>query len=289
MFYEYVYGIKCWDMYPGVTVSIEIITPETAMAMLEANVCNRDEKREPLVAAIENGEWKLNGETIVFSDEGVLLDGQNRLNACVRANKPIVTLVVRGIAASAQITMDTGVKRTVADFLKMKGYSDCTFVGSIGTALLKKDIYGIESIFNTRNGDQLTVMQIVGFIDESYESRIKPIMRDCRSVCNRYKGIASGALAALFEEFKNADIESYSLFIDMLMLRRDPTGPLPLLIAKLSGNSENRQGRLPQKIVGALIAKTWNAYMKGESKVLLKFTAGGAHPEQFPEIFKGWE
>ena len=41
--------------------------------------------------------WSLTGETIKFGDDGLLKDGQHRLEACVRANTPFDTHVIWGI------------------------------------------------------------------------------------------------------------------------------------------------------------------------------------------------
>jgi hypothetical protein len=42
-------------------------------------------------------QWMLTGDTLKFSSKGRLRDGQNRLFACIRANKPFRTHVVFGI------------------------------------------------------------------------------------------------------------------------------------------------------------------------------------------------
>ena len=288
MNFEYIYGIKAWDKYPGVTIAIEIITPETAIAMLETNINNRALKREALSQAIENGEWVLSNDMIVFSDDGELINGQNRLTACVKTNIPIVAVVARGFKKEWQIVMDGGIKRTVADFLKMAGYKESVLVAAIGTAMCKADIIGIAPAMQFRKGEELTTKMIVGFIDENYDSRIKPILRDVANVKAKFKGVSSGTLGALFDIFKKADIESYTHYVGMLKGDYQPCKQAMLLMDKLNANAQS-QKKLPQRVIGALIIKSWNAYMRGDEIKQLKFTQGGAHPEQFPEIFMGWD
>lgn len=121
--FDYTFGEYVADRYPGVTVSIERITPSVAQSMLGANTHNRNANRfEAISKALKNGEWSLNGASIVFSDDGVLLDGQHRLMACVKTGIAFDTIVVRGIGQRQQMTMDVGTKRKVADFLKLDGY-----------------------------------------------------------------------------------------------------------------------------------------------------------------------
>lgn len=67
-------------------VQEEIITPETAKSWLLKNVHNRP-LRDGLVTTyatdMANEQWQSNGESIKFSSEGELLDGQHRLAAVI--------------------------------------------------------------------------------------------------------------------------------------------------------------------------------------------------------------
>jgi hypothetical protein len=65
--------------------------------------------------------WKVNGEALKFSTDGKLLDGQHRLEACVRANKPFRSTVVVGLEPETQATMDDNRRRTVHDQVLLQG------------------------------------------------------------------------------------------------------------------------------------------------------------------------
>ncbi len=285
---DYVFGTEVSLRYPMVRISIEEITPDVAAAMLELNVNNRNPKREPICRAILDGEWSLNGATIVFSDDGELLDGQNRLMACVEAGIPIVTIVVRGVGKSAQLTMDMGVKRQVADFLKMRGYKEASTVAAIGTAMYKAETFGLSAAFSKTNGSEFTVLATVNYIDGVYEERIKPILRTCRKVSNTYRGVSLGTIGVLYDRFRAIDEEDAVVFAKQLLKVEIPCKTMLLLHRKLEENAMSGQGRMPQEVIAALVVKTWNAYMTGEDKKMLKYTAGGAHRESFPEVFEGW-
>lgn len=60
--------------------------------------------------------WKLTGEPIVVAN-GMLVNGQHRLHACVRAGVPFTTAVLYTDDESVFDVVDSGVKRTVADAL----------------------------------------------------------------------------------------------------------------------------------------------------------------------------
>src|SRR6185437_7990465 len=60
--------------------------------------------------------WKITGETIIFSNDGVLLNGQTRLTACIHAGVSFSTFVAFGIEREAFKYMDgDGACRTASD------------------------------------------------------------------------------------------------------------------------------------------------------------------------------
>jgi hypothetical protein len=71
-------------------------------------------------------EWMLTGDTIKFSDAGLLRDGQNRLRACQRAGVPFRTHIVFGIEDEAFDRLDQGKNRNGADVLSIAGYQYVT-------------------------------------------------------------------------------------------------------------------------------------------------------------------
>lgn len=103
-----------------ITAKVETITPEIAKTMLGENVNNRRISRDNVnlfAREIRNGEWRFNGEAIKFSKDGRLLDDQHRLLAVIAADKPLTTLVIRGLEDETQQTMDSGKTRTRRDYL----------------------------------------------------------------------------------------------------------------------------------------------------------------------------
>jgi hypothetical protein len=100
------------------------ITPAIATKWLEANTHNRAVSQRTVKEYAEQmaaGQWKLNGSTISFDSTDTLTDGQHRLWACIEANVPFKSLVVRGLGTDVFDTIDTGHKRTHADVLHVAG------------------------------------------------------------------------------------------------------------------------------------------------------------------------
>ena len=290
--FPYVYGERIENLYPYVRITIERITPEVAMRMLGANVNNRDlNPNTAVVKALENGEWEMNGETIVFDQAGVLIDGQHRLSACVKTGKPIETVVVRGIEHDAQITMDTGLRRNLRDYTKMRGYDNHSKVSSIGLALYIADSYGVARYFTDSHGGKSTFKSVMAYIDENYDSRIKPIVSGAQSVQQRYKKVNIGTLAVLFDVFRRAGEDNYKEFIGQLIGNRPACTSVRLLQNKLAANAAttDKAKQLTQKFIAVYTIKAWNAYMRGDDIMQLKYAQGGANAEKFPEVFLGYE
>ena len=107
------------------------ITVEMAKQWLEKN----DHNRKVTIARvnryaedIKNNMWLANGESIIISESGKLLDGQHRLLAVVEAGLEIEALVVTGIP-DVQDGVDTfgtinSENRSNADVLTIEGIKD---------------------------------------------------------------------------------------------------------------------------------------------------------------------
>lgn len=103
-----------------------VITPDIATAWLERNSDNRKLSAgvvNQYARDITNSAWKLTGDPIRFDSNGVLIDGQHRLAACVKADRAFTTLVVYNIDPSAKWTLDTGKPRRPHDVLQMQGHN----------------------------------------------------------------------------------------------------------------------------------------------------------------------
>lgn len=129
-----------------ITAKVETITPEIAKTMLGENVNNRRISRDNVnlfAREIRNGEWRFNGEAIKFGKDGRLLDGQHRLLAVIAADKPLTTLVIRGLEDETQQTMDSGKTRTLGDVLTLRGEKKSTQLAA-------------SRAFRSQSGDMLT-------------------------------------------------------------------------------------------------------------------------------------
>lgn len=114
--------LEVWRENRNVVAEVMTITPADATNWLACNKNNRPLRKhhmEFLAREILEGNWQVNGQAIIISDDEQVLDGQHRLFAIIEAGKSIQSLVVYGIAEEAFKTIDTGAVRTGADALFM--------------------------------------------------------------------------------------------------------------------------------------------------------------------------
>lgn len=83
------------------TYEVMTVTPKMAAKWLaENNTHNRplfEKTIESYAREMASGAWTLTNQGIGFADDGVLLDGQQRLSAIVMADTPVKMLVVKGL------------------------------------------------------------------------------------------------------------------------------------------------------------------------------------------------
>ena len=104
------------------------------------NKNNRNFKQvwaEELTRYMREGTFKVNGETCKFDYTGNLIDGQHRFYAGWKSGKGLTTIVVTGLAPSAQDTVDVGVKRSVSDFLSLKGTKYASKIGAVANLSIR--------------------------------------------------------------------------------------------------------------------------------------------------------
>ena len=113
------------------------ITPQIADMYLKNNIgTNRRISMnhvKKLAFMMERGEWQQNGQTIVFLNDGTLIDGQHRLHAIIMAQVPVKMLVVYGADKNSFVTIDSGKTRTTGDVFSTKNipYANNTAAGII--------------------------------------------------------------------------------------------------------------------------------------------------------------
>lgn len=146
--------------------TVMTITPAFAAQLLERNPDNRKirvSKLAQYASDIENGRWQLNGEPIIFSDDGKLNDGQHRLAAIVRSGTAIETLVVVGVGRETRTTLDTGANRAAGDHLGIMGISHANETARTARLVLS---FRANNGRNFTNSQRISSAEIIGIIND---------------------------------------------------------------------------------------------------------------------------
>lgn len=112
------------DLSGGMKYEIVTVSPSDARVLLERASKNAQIDRRAVnayAAAMRSNAWVLNGMPLIFSDRGNLLDGFQRLTACVQSDADFETLIVWNVKADTLHTMDQHRRRTFSSVLESRG------------------------------------------------------------------------------------------------------------------------------------------------------------------------
>lgn len=261
---------------PKVTVSVETIIPEVAKEMLDHNTHNRPQSWKKMIeyaAAITNGEWVLNGETIVIAPDGTILNGQHRLSAVVESNLAIETVVVRGIPKSAFPTLDQVKRRSIGDVLAINGEKNyCTLSGAIAW------VYKLDDEYSGVNGTMRSPIALE-VLDNNQG------LRDSLNfiLTNSVEKIMSGGMASALhylmakEDSTLADPFWEGIGTGAQLSKRSPA----LVLRAALFNNKNSDKKLSPRHICALCIKAWNVARKNKQCTTIRWKSD---VESFPVI-----
>lgn len=261
-----------------------LITPEYAKALLDTQPPNHNRKIMAsavarLARAITDGKWQFNGQAIVVSDDGILLDGQHRLCAIVMAGIPVESMVVFGVARHAMNTLDSGRRRTSGERFAMMGHANgqdiatvCQWIYRYQSVpatgkLLRSDAAGefpdlLDILLN-----HPSILQSMVFVGWSKDwTKLVP------------------ATTAMFVHFM-ASLDDAGKADEYVSRVRDGVGlganhPAYLVRRNFENQMGSRHGRAHRDYNCALFCKGWLAAKHGKTKRLAKWTT----KEDFPRF-----
>ncbi len=121
-------------VHNGITSGVEFIGPAEARRILDRNDRNRNVRTATVgtyATDMAEGRWRLTGEAIKFAASGRLLDGRHRLLSVEIAEVTLPFLVVRGLPEEVMDVLDSGMRRTAADAMGLRGESNATTLASV--------------------------------------------------------------------------------------------------------------------------------------------------------------
>ena len=260
----------------GVVYELVYVTPDLAREWLYRNTGNRplrSEAVDKLARDMAAGRFLENGDAIRLSADGVLLDGQHRLEALVESGAAAWLLVVSNLPAAAQDTVDDGAKRTMADRFAFHGEPDAkTLAAVVRRAILWERGHKYQT-----GKFQPSALESFEFLAEH------PELREAASAAAHHrkaKLLPASTIGLCWWLFAAIDAGHCAEFFDRLADGAMLAKGNPILTLRNRLSDLNAQpGRTPERHVLAMVIKAWNKYRTGQELSTLRF----AEHEKFPE------
>ena len=243
------------------------MTPALAAELLKDNTHNRPVSNGAIgryANDMKAGLWVFNGDAIRVDTNGVLLDGQHRLLACVRSGVEFDCVMVTGLEPEVFSTLDAGNKRSAGAVLSISGVSDASVVAS-SARLVINYLKGVAS------NQSCGTPAIVDFVQDQPD--IKWAAHQGRSV---YKVMSSSIMGAVmfigsraqgFEKRAVSFVEGVSSGIDL------KEGDPRLALRNAFISMHLRTGNKTRPHTGwawGICVSTWNAYIQQRSLMNVK-------------------
>jgi len=244
---------------------VEIISLAYAKQLLEQNTKNRPLSVKTVnryAADMKAGRWNNNGQGIVITPEGELLDGQHRIAAVIQSQTPTAMLVVRGVPKETFVTMDSGKARSLADVLAIEGHG---YANTLAAAA--RIVYNYASGANMQETPtKVTLENLIAAHPYGVEA--------AAAIGRETTKFSRGVLAAVIwlgNERRNLDDE-VAQFIDGVvygerLVKGDARHTLREWLIAQRANERHRLGT--GETFGAM-ARAWNAYAAGKELLMIK-------------------
>ncbi len=114
--------------------------------------------------------WLVTGQSITFTQDGVLQDGQHRLLASVESGMPLKTVVVYGVEDRAFAVTDSGKVRTNGEILAMLGYDNSNELSALVRSIIAYEMGAAPDMRSGRRFDganSITKSELVEYVQHN--------------------------------------------------------------------------------------------------------------------------
>jgi hypothetical protein len=239
---------------------IEIDPATAGKVLFERNSVNRPRKPnkvQQFADDLSSQRWGLTGDTIKFGTDGQLLDGQNRLAACVRANVPLLTHVVFGIDPALFGRMDIGKPRNAADVLHIAGFK---YASTLAAALRWAHLLDTDPT----NRETFQPDFVLALARNQYAD-IEPFLKFGREINSQFAHPA-GQTAALIYKFAKSDEIKAKDFV-RAWKKGDRNGQYKIIEemqSLLHSQKVNNNGRIHELARASIIIRAWNIFKQNQ-------------------------
>jgi hypothetical protein len=251
-------------------------TPALAMQILDnnndMNRSIRQARVEKYASDMRAGKWLMNGETIKFTKEGKLLDGQHRLWAVVLAEVPIDMLVIEGLDKEAMVTIDTGAARTFSDVASIRGLKN-TNVVSAAARIMYWFTLPQRGSFTSASPTHSQLEQVLIDHPDLIEIARTPGPK------GSHKIVPTGPLAFVRTVQRRINEQVSDEWTELLATGANMSTTHPVFLLRNRMINRPIKYRMPTEIILALTIKSWNMYITGKERQVLLFKETDPFPD----------
>lgn len=266
---------------PNVAVWFEYVTPARATE-LKTNKpgAPKNRKFRPSVAKtyaaeMREGTFRFDGAPVRLDADGNSLDGQHRLAAIIESGEPQWMLIVDGLPAVTQRTMDTNRGRNFADVLHMEDETNPEQLAATTRSMFhfeqtgKPDTHG-RSPVRVTNTNQFACLER------------NPGLRDSLARASRSARVLRrhNRQAIYHYLFTQVDPDEADAFMDQVVTGKGfpDDSQIEVLRRRLIREQEMAGFHgVSARTEGILVIKAWNAWMTGVP--ITKLQVGGSFPK----------
>ena len=249
----------------GAFSEIVSVTPDLARRLLEVNDCNRPIKPRLLDRIehdIRNGQWRLNGEPIIVSEDGRLNDGQHRLMAIIAADKAVQSFMAFGVPRDSRFTVDLGDVRTTVDFMKMK-----TVVNARDCSIVAKNLFAYRNHLTHQQQKQgIGKQDVIGEYERqqaAIDAAVARFQKESFMRSTKCVPAVATAYVIISNSRATAAVKREAFFTKLAIgANLDPQSPILHLRGKLLEKADYDLRRTEARV--ELILRHWNASVAGE-------------------------
>lgn len=256
------------------------ITPDKAACMLEKNTRNRplDNSRvKRYTDAIKDGKWKINGECIIISPDGTILDGQHRLWAIIESRKAVEMCVMFNVDEETIATINCGKSRGPGDVLSINGHHNTQVMAPTVRLAYIYDVLDNNMIVRKS-------VPVTNDVIAQYAEHLMPHIAESVEIASCGAHLFNRSVMAFCHlVFMRSNQEKAEEFIHLIKTGESLASGHPVLAlrAKLLDNRISGRKKLSVREEIALYFKAWNVFYRGKSIMRLSWNPEN---EAFPEV-----
>lgn len=247
-----------------------LITPDKAAELMARNTNNRRIKNRKIANYARDmaaGKWDPDASALMFDWDQNLIDGQNRLLACIEADVPFGTLLRTGLNPASRDHVDTGAARTTADAFRMHGVTDQNIVAAAVGLRNRYDLMREEgrTLGRSYQYPAMTHRESLEYLTE--HPALEKMMGAARALHQMAPGVTRSVWVAFASMIGESNEEAARRFASSLLTGEvtgtgDPLLALTRYLAQAQAPKQagNRDRNSAMRNLWACI-KTWNAWV----------------------------